>query len=363
MSFGARADIRLEALQHNFQLLKSQVPGCRVLAAVKANAYGHGIVPVSKALGDVDSLAVARLVEAETLRQAGVENDIVLMGGVLSDTELGRAAELNCDLVVHAEYQVELLARCTGASFRVWLKIDTGMHRLGVYPDAVPNLVDRLRDAAVVRRLGLMTHLANADDTGDDASRVQFEQFAALADGFDGDVSVANSAALLGWADDVRIDARWHATGETWIRPGVSLFGVSPLAGRTAASLGLEPVMNFEAPLLAVKPLAAGERVGYGGVWTAPRDTVLGIAAAGYGDGYSRVIPPDTPVLVNGRRARLAGVVSMDLLAIDLGPGATDAVGDTVRLWGEGLPVEEIAEYAGTTAYALVTGVRDRSAV
>ena len=121
--------------------------------------------------------------------------------------------------------------------------------------------------------------------------------------------------------------------------------------------------MNFEAPLLAVKPLAAGERVGYGGVWAAPRDTVLGIAAAGYGDGYSRVIPPDTPVLVNGRRARLAGVVSMDLLAIDLGPGATDAVGDTVRLWGDGLPVEEIAEYAGTTAYALVTGVRDRSAV
>ena len=363
MSFGARADIRLEALQNNFQLLKSQVPGCRVLAAVKANAYGHGIVPVSKALHDVDALAVARPVEAETLRDAGVDNDIVLMGGVLSESELGRAAELRCDLVVHADYQVEMLSRSSAGSFRVWLKIDTGMHRLGVYPDAVPVLVDGLRNAPVVRRLGLMTHLANADVIGDDASRMQFERFAALADGFDGDVSVANSAALLGWADDVRIDARWHASGETWIRPGVSLFGVSPLAGHTAASLGLEPVMNFDAPLIAVKPLAAGQRVGYGGVWTSDQDTVLGIAAAGYGDGYSRVIPPDTPVLVNGRRAGLAGVVSMDLLAIDLGPGATDAVGDTVRLWGEGLPVEEVAEYAGTTAYALVTGVRDRRAV
>ncbi len=363
MSFGARADIRLEALEHNYKLLKSRVPGCRVLAAVKANAYGHGIVPISRALPDVDALAVARLVEAETLRSAGVDTEIVLMGGVLNDAELNRAADLRCDLVVHSVYQADLLSQCRSGSFRVWLKIDTGMHRLGIYPDAVPTLADRLRDMPVVRRLGLMTHLANADDVGDDTSGEQFDRFAALAEGFDGDVSVANSAALLGWADDVRIDARWQATGETWIRPGISLFGVSPLSGHTAASLGLVPVMNFEAPLIAVKPLAAGERVGYGGVWRASRDTMLGIAAAGYGDGYSRVIPPDTPVLINGRRAAIAGVVSMDLLAIDLGPDATDTVGDTVRLWGEGLPVEEIAEYAGTTAYALVTGVRDRRAV
>ena len=363
MSFGARAELRLEALKHNFELLRSRVPGSRVLAAVKANAYGHGIVPVAKALPEADAFAVARLVEAESLRNAGIETEIVLMGGVIDETELQRAAELDCDLVVHTEHQVDLLARLAAGRFRIWFKVDTGMHRLGVYPEAARPMLDRLADMPAVRRLGLMTHLANADDLDDDASRRQFEQFAALADGFDGDVSVANSAALLGWAADVRIDGRWSVRGDTWIRPGVSLYGVSPLVRQSADSLGLKPAMNFETSLIAVKPLAAGERVGYGGVWTAPRDTMLGIAAAGYGDGYSRVIPPDTPVLVNGRRAGLAGVVSMDLLAIDLGPGAKDAVGDPVRLWGEGLPVEEIAEYAGTTSYALVTGVRDRSRV
>ncbi|MEM9208220.1 MAG: alanine racemase [Pseudomonadota bacterium] len=364
MSLGARAEIRLEALRQNHQLLRSRVPGSRVLAAVKANAYGHGIVPVSQALADeVDAFAVARLVEAETLRSAGIDREIVLMGGVLDATELYRARDLECDLVVHADYQVELLRGFSGASFRVWLKVDTGMHRLGIYPEAVPGVLERLRTSSAVRRLGFMTHLANADDVGDRTSTQQFERFAALADGFDGDVSVANSAALLGWADDVRIDGHWHVTGDTWIRPGVSLYGVSPLSGCTAQSLGLEPVMNFEAPLIAVKRLAAGERVGYGGVWTAPTDTVLGIAAAGYGDGYSRVIPPDTPVLVNGRRAGLAGVVSMDLLAVNLGADANDAIGDTVRLWGQGLPVEDIAAAAGTTAYALVTGVRNRDAV
>lgn len=363
MSFGARAELRLEALKHNFELLRSRVPGSRVLAAVKANAYGHGIVAVAKALPDADAFAVARLVEAESLRNAGIETEIVLMGGVIDEAELQRAADLDCDLVVHTEHQVDLLARLTEGSFRIWFKVDTGMHRLGVYPDDAGPMLDRLADMAVVRRLGLMTHLANADDLGDDASRHQFDRFAALADGFDGDVSVANSAALLGWETDVRIDARWSVKGDTWIRPGVSLYGVSPLAGHSAISLGLQPAMNFETTLIAVKPLAAGERVGYGGVWRAPLDTVLGIAAAGYGDGYSRVIPPNTPVLVNGRRAGLAGVVSMDLLAIDLGPGAKDVIGDPVRLWGEGLPVEEIAASAGTTSYSLVTGVRDRSRV
>ena len=363
MSFGARAELRLEALKHNFELLRSRVPGSRVLAAVKANAYGHGIIPVAKALPDADAFAVARLVEAESLRNAGIETEIVLMGGVIDEAELQRAADLDCDLVVHTGHQVDLLARQKDGRFRVWLKVDTGMHRLGVYPDEAGPMLERLADMPVVRRLGLMTQLANADDLADDASHRQFDRFAALADGFDGDVSVANSAALLGWATDVRIDGRWSVRGDTWIRPGVSLYGVSPLAGHSASSLGLQPAMNFETSLIAVKPLPAGERVGYGGVWTAPRDTVLGIAAAGYGDGYSRVIPPDTPVLVNGRRAGLAGVVSMDLLAIDLGPGAKDAIGDAVRLWGEGIPVEEIAACAGTTSYALITGVRDRSRV
>ncbi len=361
MSFGARATIRLEALNNNFELLASLVPGCRVMAAVKANAYGHGIVRVSQALTRSDAFAVARLSEAEELRAAGINQGIVLMGGVIDADDLARAKDLGCDLVVHHAEQISLLEQSSppGAGFKVWLKVDTGMHRLGVDPADAAIAVDRLSAAAAVAELGLMTHLANADDTNDPMSSRQIERFMALLEGFGGDVSVANSAALLGWTDAVRQVAA--KSGSTWIRPGISLYGISPLQGRSAAELGLQPAMDFETTLLSVKPVKAGERVGYGGHWTADHDTVIGVAAAGYGDGYSRFLPSGTPVLVAGRRVPLAGVISMDLLAVDLGPGARDRVGAPVRLWGEGLPVEEVAGYAATTAYPLVTGVQDRA--
>lgn len=360
MSYGTRANIRLDALRANFDLLKSRVPGCRVMAAVKANAYGHGIITVSRALADADAFAVARLVEVAALRDAGIDNDIVLMGGVTTPDELKRAAELQCDIVVHTGHQVSLLESAKVPPLKTWLKIDTGMHRLGLLMSEVTDAVARLRAAPTVRDLGLMTHLANADHTEDRMTILQLDRFFEFAQAFDGDVSVANSAALLGWTNAIQSD-RWQAQGSTWIRPGISLFGISPLAGVSAATLGLEPVMNFDTTLLAVKPLKAGEPVGYGGTWRAPSDTFLGIAAAGYGDGYSRFIPSGTPVLVNERRVPLAGVISMDLMAVDLGAQAGDAVGAPVRLWGQDLPVEEIAMHAGTTAYPLVTGVRDRA--
>lgn len=361
MSFGARAEIRLDALTKNFEKLRDCIPGSRVMAAVKANAYGHGLVTVSKALASADALAVARLCEAAALRRAAVSTDIVLMGGVINREDVLLSSELACDLVVHTSQQVDLLESVPTPPRRVWLKIDSGMHRLGVPPEAAADLIARLRNCDGVGALGLMTHLANADDTADPMSRTQFGRFAKAAEGFEGDISVANSAALLGWRDDLKTGRHWMTSGETWVRPGIALYGISPLSGVSADDLGLEPVMNFDTVLLSVRPLAAGEPVGYGGTWSSQEDTVLGIAAAGYGDGYSRFIPSGTPVLVNGRRASIAGVVSMDLLAIDLGPGAGDRIGDSVRLWGDGLPVEEIAAAAGTTAYPLVTGVVDRA--
>lgn len=330
------------------------------MAAVKANAYGHGLVRIAAALDKADALAVARMVEAEALRASGIRNSIVLMGGVIDDGELARAVELDCDLVVHSYHQIELLERSATAAFRVWLKIDTGMHRLGIMPGEAREAIERLGSLSVVSELGLMTHLANADDRGDDRSLRQIERFGAVIDRFSGDLSIANSAALLGWSERLRnaLPSAWR--GDHWIRPGISLYGISPFSDASAADLGLLPVMNFETTLIAVKPLKKGSRVGYGGRWTASRDTWLGIAAAGYGDGYSRNIPSETPVLVNGRRVKLAGVISMDLLAVDLGPDTEDRVGDPVRLWGEGLPVEEIAACAGTTAYPLVTGIQER---
>lgn len=358
MTLGARARIRLDALTHNFNLLKNAVPGARVLAAVKANAYGHGLTTIATALKDSDALAVARLVEARYLREAGVDLPIVLMAGVLGVTELRDARSLCCDMVVHSDHLLKLLEVEGHLPNRVWLKVDTGMHRLGVAADAVPAMLQRLRRLDI-KHVGLMTHLASADDLEDGGPAAQFEKFRALCDGFDGDVSIANSAALLGWSRQMPA-ATLKQRGELWVRPGISLYGISPLTGQSAASLELRPVMQFETVLVAVKAIERGARVGYGGRWRADRDTVIGIAAAGYGDGYSRFLPSGTPVLVNGRRAALAGVVSMDLLAIDLGPDATDQVGDPVVLWGDGLPVEEVATWGKTTAYPLVTGVTDR---
>lgn len=200
-----------------------------------------------------------------------------------------------------------------------------------------------------------MTHLANADDREDNKTVEQLNLFREVSETFDGDISVLNSAALLG-GDDWSL----KAAADTWIRPGIALFGISPYAESSAADLGLHPVMQFESRLIAVKTIGAGEAVGYGGVWEAVEDSVIGIVSAGYGDGYPRQLPSGTPVLVNDRRVPLVGRVSMDMIAVDLGSDASDKFGDRVVLWGNSLAVEEIAAYAGTIPYQLVTGVLNR---
>ena len=207
-----------------------------------------------------------------------------------------------------------------------------------------------------------MTHFASADDEDSPMTLQQIATFLSLTDGFEGPVSIANSAAVLGWGDQLEALDRYRRAGRLWIRPGLSIYGVSPFAGRTGPEVGLRPAMVLEATLMSAKPIRAGSRVGYGGTWAAERDTVLGIVAAGYGDGYSRFIPSGTPLLVNGRRVPVAGRISMDLTAVDLGPGATDKVGDPVILWGDDLPVEEVAERAGTIPYQLIAGVTHREA-
>ena len=324
MTFGARARISLDAVQNNLRTIRAAAPKARVMAVVKANAYGHGLVPVCRVLGNVDSLAVARLAEARALREAGIDVPIVLLGGVLS------AADID-----------ESLAH-------------------GVRPGEVAGVMARLRKCT--EEFGLMTHFASADDKDDPMTLRQIESFLALIEGFDGHVSIANSAAVLGWAEHLGSLDAFLESDRLWIRPGLSLYGISPFAGRNGADMGLQPAMRFEATLMSVKRIRAGSRVGYGGTWLAERDTVLGIIAAGYGDGYSRYVPSGSPVLVNGRRVSVAGRVSMDLTAVDLGPDAEDEVGDPVTLWGDTLPVEQVAECAGTIPYQLVTGVTHREA-
>lgn len=357
MSFGARIRIRLGALQHNFSLLKDTAGGARICAVIKANAFGHGLLAVARGLPETDSFAVARLSEARMLRDNGIEKPVVLLAGVMTADDLRVALQLDCELVVHNRQQLELLDASGPGAATVWLKVDTGMHRLGIDPSEVAGYLKRLRSCRAVREVRLMSHLANADNTADPMTTRQLHSFNRVAADFAGDISVANSAAILGWREACGLASD---TSRTWVRPGIALYGISPFPKYRGADLGLRPVMQFESHLIAVKPVGKGDAVGYGGTWKAHQDTIIGIVSAGYGDGYPRFLPSGTPIVVNGRRAPLVGIVSMDMLAIDLGPDAVDKPGDTVVLWGDELPAEEVAACAGTIAYQLICGVTHR---
>jgi alanine racemase len=360
----AVAVIRPTALRSNLDRVRELAPGCAVLAVIKANAYGHGLIQVARILEEADAFAVARLEEAIQLREAGIRKRLVILGGCLTAEEIRAASDLALDVVVHSTHQATLL-ETTAVAMPVacWLKVDTGMGRLGVDPSAVHDLLTRLRSAATVRSLTMMTHLGCADDPGDPATPEQLRIFSGVLGAWDGDVSIANSAAILQWPDTLRSGGVLRYAGRNWVRPGIILFGASPLRGKTVKELGIRPAMSFETRLISVKPVRAGQRVGYGGHWVAPRNSVLGVAAAGYADGYPWHVGAGTPVGIRDRIAPLVGRVSMDMLTIDLTdiPGAI--AGDRVILWGDGPTVEEIAGAARTIPWTLMTGINRRVAV
>lgn len=356
----AKVRIRLGALKHNLQVLRHKSRGSKIMAVVKANAYGHGLIPIARALRDADSLAVARLSEAIALRRGGIDMPIVVLSGCIDTEEIITAAELNVELCIHATAQIRWLEKYNGVPVDIWLKIDTGMHRLGIQPADFPRSFARLGNCSAVRSIGLMTHLANADDVGDDATTNQVALFASLVEGHKNNLSIANSAGILGWPSIGEVFADASGAGRLWARPGLSLYGLSPLLQKTGTELDLEPAMQFESQLIAVKAIKAGDKVGYGGTWHAAENTTIGVVAIGYGDGYSRCIPSTTPMLVNGRRCNVVGRISMDLCAVDLGIAATDEVGDMAIMWGRDLPAEEIANRANTIPYTLVTGITER---
>jgi alanine racemase len=344
------------ALRHNLEVIRRLAPNSRVMAVIKANAYGHGLVAAARALDSADAFAVARLGEALTLREAGIKTRIVLLEGVLDREQLDAAATADFELVVHSPEQLALLgAAPSGARFKVWLKLDSGMNRLGFKGDAFQDAYAALSSMPSVQPpIHLCTHLASADSPELPTTAEQLMVFAAATRSLAGERSVASSAAILGFPD----------SQADWVRPGLILYGISPFRGATGADHGLRPVMTLCSRVIAVKHLAEGEQVGYGGDWTATRPTRLAIASVGYGDGYPRSAASGTPILVNGERAGLAGRVSMDMLAIDVTEMQRPAkVGDPVVLWGEGLPVEEIALWAETVSYTLVCGISQRVAV
>lgn len=362
MSFGARALIRLDALSHNLANIRAGLPGACVMAVVKANAYGHGLDDVARELRDVNAFGVARLTEAHAIRGAGVDTPVVLLSGAQSAVELDDCTRHGFEVVIHSPGQLAFLDSHRGEPIVCWLKVDTGMTRLGFSPDEAPGVIHRLQDHPAVAKLRLMTHFARADDLTHSFTAEQIDRFSAVTRGFRGDVSFANSPGMLGWEYCADARDRLGFSGDLWIRPGLALYGISPFEGRTAADLGLKPVMQFEARVISVKVLPEGASVGYQGSYIATRDSRVGIIAAGYGDGYTRHFRSGTPVLLNGRRVPVIGRVSMDMLAVDLGADATDRPGDVAVLWGDGLPVEEVAPYADAIPYELVCGVMNREA-
>jgi len=346
------ATIHLGALRENLRRVRELAPGARVMAVVKADGYGHGLERVARALEGADAFGVAGIADGQRLRAAGVSQRIVVLSGHDEATDLAEMRRLRLDTVVHCDAQVDLLAADGDPRpLRVWLKLDTGMHRLGIAPSRARDVHARLRALPCVDRdIALMSHFANSDVFDDAMTTQQIERFERSVAGIDGERSLSNSAGILGWPE---------AQGQ-WVRAGGALYGISVVAGRIGADFGFRPAMTLATRLIAVNRVRRGECVGYAATWVAPEDMDIGVAAIGYGDGYPRQSDGATPVLVNGTHATIVGRVSMDLVTIDLRQHPDARIGDPVTLWGRGLPVEEIAQHAGTIGYELTCGVTRR---
>lgn len=352
MNCGAIAKINLEALQRNLQQVRKLAPSSKIIAMIKSNGYGHGLLHVAKALNDVDAFGVACLGEGLLLRQAGIKKRTVLLRGFNDATELTQIMKHDLDTVIHNQEQLQVLAQTKlDKPIAIWLKIDTGMHRLGFLPEEITTVYQQLQQNPKIQQpFQIMTHFADADNAAKDTTNNQLAVFAQLTNHMPEPKSIANSAGIINWPEA-------HAD---WIRPGIMLYGVSPLADKSGLDLNLKPVMTLQSSLINIKQLKKGDYVGYGGTWQCPEAMQVGVVAIGYGDGYPRHAQNGTPVLINDQECPLIGCVSMDMLTVDLRNNSTAKCGDIVTLWGEDLPVERIATYADTISYELLCGITTR---
>lgn len=348
------ATVDLAAIRHNLGVVRKTAPRSKVMAAVKADAYGHGAVEIARTLesAQVDALAVACMEEAMQLREAHLlTTPIALLEGVISIEEAALAVYERLQVVVHDHWQIALLEQLpASAEVQVWFKLDSGMHRLGFPLADVPRLVETLKRHPGWKLQGWITHLACADELDNPATAEQMRRYNEALRQVPGARSIANSAGLLAWPA-ARVD---------WVRPGLALYGASPLPGKIGRDLGLMPALTLESRLIAVREYAAGEPIGYGQAWRTPERMKVGVVAVGYADGVHRCLPSGTPLLLRGTRVPLVGRVSMDMVTIDLRPVPDATVGESVQLWGDGLPAEEIAAHAGTLAYELFCGLTQR---
>ena len=346
MSRPTFARIDLDALRHNYRLAKHLARGGRAVAVVKANAYGHGATAVARALApEADAFGVACIEEALELRAAGIANPILLLEGMFEPAELALIVEHKLWTVVHSPQQLEwVLGATLKAPITVWLKMDSGMHRVGIAPPAYRVAHQALAASPNVGDIVLMTHFARADELACPATRRQREVFDRATAGLVGARCVGNSAGVLAWP----------SAEPEWVRPGMMLYGATPLDRSTPEGVVLEPVMTLGSALISVRHLPAGEPVGYGACFVTPHPMRIGVVAIGYGDGYPRAAGTDTPVAVNGKLTRVVGRVSMDMLTVDLTALDDARVGDPVELWGPTVPLNDVAVASATIAYELV---------
>ncbi|PCM43784.1 alanine racemase [Marinobacter sp. ANT_B65] len=346
------ASIDLEALKRNYRTAADRAGSAKAMAVVKADGYGHGIAQVASALADVaPRYAVACIEEALAIRAAGLVQPVVLLQGVHARGDLADCECSNFEPVLHNEKQLEWLEQGDDMPW-FWLKVNTGMNRLGFWPDDLQAVMARVEKAgAGSRLLGFVSHFACADDTSSTMTAAQTAVFETATSAWPGVMkSLGNSAAHF-------------ISGQPlfdWSRPGIMLYGGSPVVGKTGPELGLEPVMSLEAPLITTRVVRAGEAVGYGRAWVAERDTRMGMVAIGYADGYPRHAGTGTPAAIDSQRIRLIGRVSMDMLAVDLSNAPDASEGDRVELWGKTVGVDEVAACAGTISYELLTGITNR---
>lgn len=348
MSRPIQARIDLSALQNNLRVAR-RLASSRIMAVVKANAYGHGLLRAAEALNEAEGFALLDVRDAVALREAGFRQTILLLEGFFTADEIPLLAEYELASVIHSPQQLAMLdAYPRSRPLQVWLKINTGMNRLGFAPEQVAAVMEKLKSNPAVGEITLMTHFANADEPEGVAE--QLERFRGLTSAYRVPRSLANSAALL----------RYPATHGEWVRPGIMLYGASPFADTSAQQLGLQPVMTLSSEIISVRELKAGDRVGYGGLFRAEKSMRIGTVACGYADGYPRHAVTGTPILVNGRRTRTLGRVSMDMLSVDLSELPDANVGSRVVLWGARMPVEEVAGAAGTISYELTCALAAR---
>jgi alanine racemase len=345
----ARALIDLQALRHNFRIAR-ELTGAKALAVIKADAYGHGAVRCAQALeAEADGFAVACIEEALELRAAGIRAPVLLLEGFFEADELALIVEHDFWCVVHSLWQLEAIEKAAlSKPITVWLKLDSGMHRVGLHPKDYQDAYQRLLASGKVAKVVLMSHFARADELHEQASAEQVAVFEAARKGLSAEVSLRNSPAVLGWPQ----------IPSDWVRPGIMMYGATPFEEANTVAARLQPVMTLESKVICVRELPAGEPIGYGAKFITPKPMRVGVVAMGYADGYPRHAPTGTPVMVAGQRSQLIGRVSMDMLCIDLTDVPQAGLGSTVELWGKNILASDVAAAADTIPYQIFCNLR-----